>query len=610
MRPGSALSRRLFLDSRVRTGSFALLFAIFGLANAAGYRASYKTLAERIVFAHSLGTNKALQLFYGVPHNLLTVGGYSAWRVGGFGSILAGAWGALAAVRALRAEEDAGRQELVLAGALGRTAAFRAAIAALLAASAVLWAATLAGLVIAGLPVGGSAFLALAMISPALVFAGVGAVASQLAGTQRLALQLASAVLAAAFLLRVVADLGNGLGWLRWSTPFGWSEELRAFADPEPAVLLLPLVVTALLLAGAGLVSRHRDVGRGLLATHDSAAPRRYLLSSPSAHALRSQLGVFAIWFAGLGLWPRSSGCSRVSFTNGSIPSSLQRELRKLGGATLTTPAGEIGLEFLFLVLLLCAVCLLAGRRSTRRRGGRAARDGCLAAGLADPLARRAAARRPGRRDRAGTRGRHFRLARRDGRRCRRRPAAAARDGSELPAGHDPVPRARHALLCARAARRRRARLRPRRGRVPLGDPRRASFPCPTGSRSRPRSPTSRSCRHSPSAPWRPRSWSQSGSPRASPPSRRSGGATSSRASQHRGIATERCGFLRMAGRWSSGTVRAMSFSLATTAFSAVSAALLMVTLGTTKKKLGWKHAPRRCSTCGRTDRYDCPCRR
>lgn len=65
-----------------------------------------------------------------------------------------------------------------------------------------------------------------------------------------------------------------------------------------------------------------------------------------------------------------------------------------------------------------------------------------------------------------------------------------------------------------------------------------------------------------------------------------------------------------MAGRSSSGRVHAMSFSLATTAFSAVSAALLMVTLGTKKKKLGWKHAPRRCSTCGQTDRYDCPCRR
>ncbi len=52
-----------------------------------------------------------------------------------------------------------------------------------------------------------------------------------------------------------------------------------------------------------------------------------------------------------------------------------------------------------------------------------------------------------------------------------------------------------------------------------------------------------------------------------------------------------------------------MSLPFASSAFSAVSAALLMVMVGTKKKKLRWKRAPRRCSTCGQTDRYDCPCR-
>lgn len=42
----------------------------------------------------------------------------------------------------------------------------------------------------------------------------------------------------------------------------------------------------------------------------------------------------------------------------------------------------------------------------------------------------------------------------------------------------------------------------------------------------------------------------------------------------------------------------------------AASAGLLMVFAGTTKKLLRWKPAERRCPTCGRTDRGDCPCRR
>ena len=73
-----------------------------------------------IAFARSFGGNKAVELFYGAPHDLLTVGGYAAWRVGGAVAIFAGVFGLLAAVRALRAEEDAGRQELVLAGTVSR----------------------------------------------------------------------------------------------------------------------------------------------------------------------------------------------------------------------------------------------------------------------------------------------------------------------------------------------------------------------------------------------------------------------------------------------------------------------------------------------------------
>jgi ABC-2 type transport system permease protein len=42
------------------------------------------------------------------------VSGYTAWRVGGTLAIAAAAFGVLAAVRALRAEEDIGRMELVL----------------------------------------------------------------------------------------------------------------------------------------------------------------------------------------------------------------------------------------------------------------------------------------------------------------------------------------------------------------------------------------------------------------------------------------------------------------------------------------------------------------
>ena len=83
---------------------------------------------SRLAFAHSFADNKAVVLFYGKPYDLLTVGGYSAWRVGGTLAIFAAVFGLLAAVRALRTEEDAGRIELVLAGRRRRGAGVTSAV--------------------------------------------------------------------------------------------------------------------------------------------------------------------------------------------------------------------------------------------------------------------------------------------------------------------------------------------------------------------------------------------------------------------------------------------------------------------------------------------------
>src|ERR1019366_1470797 len=148
--------------------------------------------------------NDALRLFYGYPYDALTVGGYSAWRVGGTLAIAAAVFGVLAAVRALRTEEDTGRMELILAGAVGRRPAFFSAMAAIAAGALILWIAAFAGFLAGGLPAGGSAYLALSTAAVVPVFVGVGALASQLAPTRRIALELGSAVVALFWLLRVI----------------------------------------------------------------------------------------------------------------------------------------------------------------------------------------------------------------------------------------------------------------------------------------------------------------------------------------------------------------------------------------------------------------------
>jgi len=106
----------------VRAIAFAYLFAVYSYIQPAGFRGTYPTLADRIAFAHSFAGNSAIRLFYGYPYDPVTIGGYSAWRIGGTPAIAAAIFGMLAAVRALRTDEDAGRAELMLAGCIGRGA--------------------------------------------------------------------------------------------------------------------------------------------------------------------------------------------------------------------------------------------------------------------------------------------------------------------------------------------------------------------------------------------------------------------------------------------------------------------------------------------------------
>ena len=355
--PARALVRRAFRDARVRTIAFAYLFAAYSYVQPVGYRHAYPTSAGRLAFADSFAGNKGLRLFYGEPHDVLTVSGYTAWRVGGTLAIAAAIFGLLAAVRALRAEEDTGRMELVLAGVVGRRTVNLSAMTAIAAGILMLWLAEFAGFLVAGLPAGGSAYLALATASVVPVCVGVGAVASQLAPTRRIALELGGAVVGLMFLLRVVADTASGVGWLRWATPLGWAEELRPFTGAHPLVLLLPISVTALLLMAAARIAAGRDIGTGVLPARDTADPRLRLLSSPTAQALRTERGLLIVWTSSVAAFAYILGVVSNSISSADVSKSVQKEIAKLGSGSIVTPTGYLAFVFIFFVL---AVSLFA----------------------------------------------------------------------------------------------------------------------------------------------------------------------------------------------------------------------------------------------------------
>jgi ABC-2 type transport system permease protein len=349
MKGAKAIAGQTLRDARTRTITFALLFFWGAAAQGLAYPKAYPTIADRLQFARSFGDNQAVRLLYGVPHDLLTVGGYMSWRLGAL-TIFSALFGVLAAVRALRAEEEAGRQDLVFSGVVGRTTAFNAALAGIAASTAIVGLALFAGVLTGGEAAGESAYLALALMTPVPVFVGVGALASQIAPTRRMATAIGSGALGVALLLRMTADTTSA-GWLRWATPLGWAEELRPFTGARPLVLLVPVIATVVLLVAAARIARTRDVGRGLLAGHDSAPPRMALLSSPTALALRTLRGGLLGWLTGIAVFALLMGVISDSVASG-LSQSLEDQLEKLGTAA-NTATGYLGFAFLFFLLAL-----------------------------------------------------------------------------------------------------------------------------------------------------------------------------------------------------------------------------------------------------------------
>jgi ABC-2 type transport system permease protein len=377
------LFRRAFLDARTRTLSFAYVYVVYSWLQAAGYHSAYPTLVDRAAFARTFAGNTAIRLFYGYPYDVITIGGYSAWRVGGTLALAAAAFGVLASVRALRTEEDAGRVEVVLAGAVGRRTVFLSSMAAIAAGIGILWVSEFLGFVIAGLPAAGSAYLALGTASVVPVFVGLGAVASQLASTRRIALGLGAGAVALFWLLRVVSDTTSGGAWLRWATPLGWAEELRPFAGSRPLILLLPVALSVPLLVTAAVISSHRDVGAGLIPARDTAEPSNRLLSSPTAHALRRQRGVLTVWAIGFAAFGAVLGMISTSISNAGISKNMQKEFEKFGAGSITSPAGY--LSFVFIVFIF-AVCLFMCSQISAAREEES--DQLLETLLAQPVSR------------------------------------------------------------------------------------------------------------------------------------------------------------------------------------------------------------------------------
>jgi ABC-2 type transport system permease protein len=337
---------------RIMIPVWAYALTATAVATAYSYAKLYDTVAARLDFADGVRDNTSTLAFYGHVYQLGSTGGLVAWRLAGIGAALAGVLSILLVVRHTRADEEAGRLELVSAGVVGRYAPLTAGLLIAVVADVLLAALVFAGLVAVGMPAAGSVAFALGWMLAGVVFAAVAAVAAQLSASARTANGIALAVLGVAFLLRAVGDAGpSWLSWLSWLSPVGWSEQVRAFADNRWRVAALAVPVAAIVAATAFALAGRRDLGAGILPARPGPACAGPGLRSPLALAWRLQRGLLLAWTVGLAVYGAAIGGIAQSVNDLVKGSTGTRKLLiEMGGekgvidAFLATAMGILGL--------------------------------------------------------------------------------------------------------------------------------------------------------------------------------------------------------------------------------------------------------------------------
>lgn len=292
------LVRLILRQERVKLASWVIVLGSVPAFTARTFLELYPSEESREALAATIGSNPAFSAFLG-PLQGTSIGAITSWRLLIINGALVGIMAILTMVRHTRAEEEAGRRELLGSTVMGRHAPLAAAMLVTAGAAVLIGAIQAAGLVGVGLELDGSLAFGLATVGMGVFFTGVGSVGAQLspsAGTTR---GICLGVLGALFLVRVVGE-STGMDVLRWFTPFGWLLELAPFSDNSWWVLVTWVAASAVLGGIAVLLGSRRDVGEGLFPSRAGAPRAGRSLSGTLGLAWRLSRAGLVGWTVGI----------------------------------------------------------------------------------------------------------------------------------------------------------------------------------------------------------------------------------------------------------------------------------------------------------------------
>ncbi|MFI5084542.1 MAG: ABC transporter permease [Actinomycetales bacterium] len=262
---------------------------------------AFPTQAARDSYAQVANT-PAVAAMTGLPYAAGSLGGILVIKIWMTLAVALAFASVFLVTRNGRADEEAGRTELLRSSVLGRHA-YSMASYAVAGGLSVLTGILISLLCLAEkLPAAGSLVMGASIAGTGLAFVGIAAVCGQLATTSRGANALGVAVLAAFYFVRAGADVGaagTDVTALSWFSPIGWAQNMRSFGQDTWWPFLALLALSAAGCAAALAIETRRDLGSGLLAERRGPSRATAFLAEPVGLVLRLQRGTLIGWLAG-----------------------------------------------------------------------------------------------------------------------------------------------------------------------------------------------------------------------------------------------------------------------------------------------------------------------
>ncbi|WP_287930204.1 ABC transporter permease [Arthrobacter sp.] len=264
-------------------------------------QATFPTQADRNAYANVANT-PAIAAMTGLPYAAGSLGGILVIKIWMTLAVALGIASVFLVTRNGRADEEAGRTELLRGSALGRHA-FSLANYTVVGGLSVVTGLLISLLALSDkLPAAGSWVLGGSIAGVGLAFVGIAALCGQLSSTSRGANSLGVAVLAVFYLIRAVADVNahdTNVTALSWFSPIGWGQTMRSYAQDTwwPFLALLALAVSGCVLALR--IETRRDLGLGLLPARRGPARATSFLATPLGLSLRLQRATLVSWLCG-----------------------------------------------------------------------------------------------------------------------------------------------------------------------------------------------------------------------------------------------------------------------------------------------------------------------